>query len=399
MAKTNTNVNNNTEDLDKKKQTSDSRTNTTDENIKNIWQFLISLIVTILSVIGYFILSSIVLYECKLAQSNIVPTNLECYPYTENYPEIQKISTNIFISNTEPQSSVKLNFPYDKYNSKSAFLEMFRKYKESPKAGSFIIYIVSILEGLFNYSNNALTIFFNFLNGMPEILVIILGPFISIIYFVIASLVGIVVFIFSYFYEMKWFFKENTNKNPSGKPVWSDINIIEPIRYCTALFLCFVFFILFWILLFTVIPILAPMIFFICFFMTLGYKGDIDNKKTTIFTIIQETFKHYKVTMTTILSIMIIRKTFNNLGLLSGIFSIIIVLLIYFKFIPMNIFEPIKATNLTALSSFEQAVKKCNPIKNTSNGLFGLSNKFFDNIKGGGDIGRELKKIHKQLNN
>ena len=198
---------------------------------------------------------------------------------------------------------------------------------------------------------------------------------------------------------MKWFFKENTNTNANAKPIWSDVNLFETTKYGIAWLIVFIFFILFWILLFTVTPVLSIAIFYMCLFMTFGYKGEIDNKKASIFTIIQETFKHYKVTLTTILTIMIVLITISNLGLLSGVFAIVTVILIYFKFIPMNIFESIQATNVSPLSSFEQAVKKCNfTSKNYPITFFELFDNFFDNKKGGG-IGRELKKLNKKLLN
>ena len=131
--------------------------------------------------------------------------------------------------------------------------------------------------------------------------------------------------------------------------------------------------------------------------MSFGYKGEIDNKKSTIFTVIQEMFKHYKVTMTSIFSIMIIISAFSNLGAVSGVFSMLTVLLIYFNFIPINIFESIKATNLTPLTSFEQAYKKCDGITSKPKTFFENIENFFDLKKGGG-IGRELKKLNKKIN-
>jgi hypothetical protein len=394
----NTNTNNDTQELDKKKETLSSSSSSANSSIKNIGSFLVSVLITVLLIVGYFIIGSIVLYECKLAQSNILPTSLECYPYTETSPEIQKVMTNIFITNTEPQESVKLSFPFDKYNSKNVILDMFRKYKEQPKSNFLINYIIAILESLINYSNNSLTSFFNLLNGAPEIVIILFGPILSAIYFGLAPIIGFFVFIYHYFSEMKWFFKENTNTNVNSKPVWSDVNLFETTSYASALFLVFVFFILFWILLFTVTPVLSIGIFYMCLLMSFGYKGEIDNKKASIFTIMQEMFKHYKVSMTVIFSIMVIISAFSNLGAVSGAFSMLTVLLIYFKFIPINIFESIKATNLSPLSSFEQAYKKCEyTAKNYPVTFYELFNNFFDNKKGGG-IGRELKKLNKKMN-
>jgi len=395
MVNTNTYID--TEELDKKKETINSSSRSANKSIKNIGSFLVNILITVLLIAVYFILGSIVLYECKLAQSNILPTSLECYPYTETSPEIQKVLTNIFITNTEPQESVKLSFPLDKYNSKNVILDMFRKYKEQPKSNFLINYIIAILEGLINYSNNALTSFFNLLNGAPEIIIIIFGPILSAIYFGLAPIIGFFVFVYYYFAEMKWFFKENTNTNVNSKPVWNDVNLIEPVNYGIALLLVFVFLILFWILLFTVTPMLSLAVFYMCLLMTFGYKGEIDNKKANIFTIMQEMFKHYKVTMTTVFSIMVIIIAFSKLGAVSGVFSMLTVLLIYFKFIPINIFESIKATNLTPLSTFEQAYKKCDGVSIKPKGFFQNLENFFD-IKKGGGIGRELKKLNKKIN-
>lgn len=385
-----------TQQLDEKKQDQKSSSATTStKGIQNIGTFLLSVFFTILLIVGYLIFGSIILYECKLAQANILPTSLECYPYTETYPQIQKSLTNIFITNTDPQESVKLAFPYDKYNTKNIILDAFRKYKEQPKSNFFINYIIANLEGLINYSNNALTAFFNLLNGMPEILIIILGPIISSLYFGLVPIIGIFVFIYNYFFEMKWFFKENTNTNTNSKPDWSDVTLLEPVGYGSALFLVFIFFILFWILLFTVTPMIVILVFYVCLFATFGYKGEIDNKKVTILTIIKDVFKYYKVAISVVFSIMIVISAFGNLGTLPGVFSILTVLLIYFNFIPIKIFESIKATNVTALSSFEQATKICNETIKPPKTFFENVENFF-NIKGGG-IGKELKRINRKM--
>ena len=96
-------ISNETKELDKKKQTSSSDlTNTT---VKSMVNFIFSLASMILLIILYFIFGSIILYECKLAQSNIVPTNLECYPYTNTYPEIKQISTTL---EEKPKRKLKL---------------------------------------------------------------------------------------------------------------------------------------------------------------------------------------------------------------------------------------------------------------------------------------------------
>ena len=99
-----------------------------------------------------------------------------------------------------------------------------------------------------------------------------------------------------------------------------------------------------------------------------------------------------------IITIFVILSAFANLGVISGIFSILIVLLIYFNIIPMNIYSPVKMTNLSPLTSYDQAEKTCenSPINNSKTFLEGFKG-FFELQKGGGNIGKELKKLHKKF--
>jgi hypothetical protein len=397
------NKNTDTEEIDKKKQTNKSTFNTKTQSLKNIGSFLISLLVTILYIIIYFTFSSTVLYECKLAQSNIVPTNLDCYPYTHNNPDIQKIVTDIFITTTKPQESVKLQFPYDLFkNSNNMILDMFRNYKENTDANFFIMYLIELFEGLFYYSNNAITYFFNFLNGLPEILIVLFSPILTFFYFLLVPIIGSLYFIYIYFIKMSWFFKTNTTDPKSNnKPMWKDVGLWEqPMSYIFALiFVCIFFWIFVFLLLFMfAIPLLIAGVFFICLFMTFGYKGEIiegnDKKKVSITTIIYETFKYYKVTISVIFAIMLVSKSFNMLGALAGVFALFVILLIYFKFIKINIFESIKDATYSKslLANSGQATKTCSKP--------GAKGGFMENLPyliNGGGIGKELKKLHKKL--
>lgn len=386
--------NNETQELDKKKAQLISGSKNKSNILKNISSFIITLLITIIIIIGYVIFGSIILYECKLAQSNIIPTILECYPYTNNNLDIEKINSNIFITDTEPPKSSKINFPYDKFNSNNTILEMFRKYKEKPTSYFLLNYIIAILESLINYNNNALNTFFNFLNQIPEILIVTIGPILSLIYFGLVQIMGLFMFIFYYFSEMKWFFKENINTNSNGKPEWKDVGLLNPFKISIAIILVICFFILFWILLFTISPVLVISIFYICLFMTFSYKFDFNDKSATLVTIIKETFKFYKTIITTIISILIILMTFSNLGSISGVITLLTIMLIYFKIININIFDSIQSINITPLTSFDQAIKNCsNTVKPKT--FFNTIGNFFES-KGGG-INYELKKLNKKL--
>jgi len=395
MSNTNTTINlNDTQNLDNKKQ--QANTTTSSQNISGLGGYITSIVSIVVTLIIYFIFGAITLYECKLAQSNILPTDLECYPYTETRPQIQQILTNIFITNTDPQESVKLSFPYDKYNSKSMLLDMLRKYKEKSNSGFFFNYFISILEGLINYSNNALNSYYNLLNGTPELFIVLLGPIISLFYFCVVPFIGLFVTIYYYFSSMKWFFKENVNTNSNGDANWKDVNLLDPFRYGSSFFLVFMFFILFWVLLFTFMPLMPFVVFYMCFFFSLGYKGEINNEKVSLGHIIKNIFKHYKLTIMIIFTIFIVLSAFSNLGTTAGVFSILTVVLIYFNIIPIKLFQAYAPSNLSAVTSFEQAEKKCSAVSTKPKSFLDNMQNFFD-IQKGGRLTKELKKLSKKM--
>ena len=159
---------NDTSTIDDKKKESNSSDNTS--YISNIGNFLTAVITIFIVIILYFSGSGALLYACKIAQSNILPTEKKCYPYEDTKPNIQPIETNIFTTFTDPMLSLKLSFPYDDYNASNKILDMFREYKNQSKSYFLANYLISIIESLiqFNFSlfNNVL----NMLNGIPEIL-------------------------------------------------------------------------------------------------------------------------------------------------------------------------------------------------------------------------------------
>ena len=83
---------NDTSTIDEKKIESEGGTT---KDSPSYGKFLASLLI-IVFVLIYFGISSYVLYACKIAQSNLLPTDIDCFPYTDNQPEITPIETNIF---------------------------------------------------------------------------------------------------------------------------------------------------------------------------------------------------------------------------------------------------------------------------------------------------------------
>jgi len=143
------------------------------------------------------------------------------------------------------------------------------------------------------------------------------------------------------------------------------------------------------------LPVLPFITITWCIFSSLGYSIKIDGHNGNILTLIKHVFKHYKVSVMSILSFFIILSAFSNLGTIPGIFSIITVLLIIFGVFSIGIFKTTGPENLTPVVSNEQAKKisniKAPPVEH------GFFQDLFFPQKGGKKLVNELKKLGKKL--
>ena len=390
---------NDTSAIDEKK--TESEGGTTDKD-PNYGKFLSSLLI-IVFVLIYFSFSSFILYACKIAQSNVLPTDTNCYPYTDNKPEIKSIETNIFktLFNINSKGevsdplSMKLNIPYNDKNSKNSILDTIRQYKNSPTAYFLINYLISIFETLISSNFAIFNYLFNGLNKLPEILIVLIGPIIFSFIVPLVTMFNCLYGIYLWFSNMSWFFKKNTNEDTTGTPKWEDVSFLEPFNYGCAIGLI----ILFTILLFVVAPYvwfgLVSMIFVLL--TIVSYTGSMNNKNIGIFDIVLEVLKFYKVSIITIICLFVISSAFATLGTTSGFIGLAVLFLIWYGLISINLFNSINPINLTPLVSDEQATKSsCSSqsIKKEKHGL--LYNLIFGG-QTGGSITKDLKKLNKHM--
>jgi len=363
---------------------------------KDIGKFLVSLAIIIIGLLIYFSAAGSVLYGCKIAQANILPTDEKCMPYESNTPIITPIQINIFETMfTDPALSQKIKFPYEKNNT-STILDMLRKAKQSPNINSIKAYFISIIEGLFVFNFSYLNTFLNLLNQVPECLILIFGPIIMMVYSTILLFVEFFYVIYLWFYQMSWFFSVNANTSDEGKPKWQ--TSIAPAKLFTGCFLVFVFSILFWIglLLIPFIPFIAPIVMLICIGTIIGCKGEMNNKVVSVGSIIKDVFKYNKVTVSSVISFFVVLCAFANLGGLGGGISILSIILIYFGMVSIDIFNSINEDNLSKVTSYDQAKRTCKISKSAE-----IMN-FFKSINpfNGGEkkMTNEIKKLGKQMN-
>lgn len=338
--------------------------NEMENNITNpdkIFGFFKSLITLTLHILLSIVIGSLIIYSCKVSQSNILPTDSNCFPYTDSVPIVKPINININLKNIQGELlSEKIKFPYET-NSSNTILNFLRKLKLSPNTFGLENYFISIVEKIIAFDYNAYNIFYNTLNSAPEILIAFIGPIVTFFYTIILSLINIVYLSYLWFANLSWLFQQNENRSGTGSPIWEPITILQPINYFTSILLSILFICLFFISLTTVIPFLSLTSIVLSLITIISVVGvNNDNIKYNVFNCIKDNLKYRKKTIMTLLSIAIIILTFIHFGTPLGIISTITILLLYFNIIPLSLFTDITPKNLSELASYKQATKKCN---------------------------------------
>lgn len=379
--------------LDEKNEELNNTTNKEESSYASkVVNFVILTLILCLAIILYFGFSGALLYSCKLGQSNILPTDSKCEPYTQNKASIQEKKINIFTDTfINPQNSMKLIFPHDEFNLSNKLLDMFRDYKNEPESNFLANYFISIMEALIQFFYICINFTLNMMNQLPEAVIIIFGiPIVSIISSFVLIFSNFYI-VFLWFANMKWFFKSNEN-NKSGPPKWEDVPLIS-FNFCIACWLCIIFFIILFFG-FGFFPFITSILSLYCGFSCLSYKSIFNGNSGGVFTIIQNVFKYYKVTIMFIFSFIVVSNAFAKLGPVPGVFSLITLGLIYFGLLGLSIYKPIDMENLSPVTDYEQAIKTCKTINIEKN----RSWLEFIGLKGGGtNITKELKKIHKKF--
>lgn len=381
--------------IDEKNQELNSSTTPT-SYLSNIATFALNVLIVFIIVVLYFGSSGLILYSCKLGQSNILPTDVHCYPYQDTKPNIQPISINIF--NTllsDPPMSNKIKFPYDEFNSENKLLDMFRKYKDEPRSNFLANYFISILESITQFNYSSFNFILNLLNQVPEVLILLFGPIIVFILGWIVFLMDHLYLIYLWFAGMGWFFKTNTNDSGTGKPDWENVTILNWFGYWCAIWLVILFVILF----FFSLPLLSVVTFLSmmwCVFSCITYKAELNGKSITSIAVIQDVYKYYKLLIMSILSFFVVVSAFSNLGPIPGVFSIVTLCLIYWGIISIDIFKPIGKDGLSPVVSYKLAKKTCSTDAKPKEKHGLLYNLIFGQ-SGGNNIKNDLKKLGKQM--
>jgi hypothetical protein len=392
-------------EIDKKKEENSTSTSSSDKSIgTTIAGFIGTILGFIILILIILFSGSLLLFSCKVGQSNVLPTEKDCFPYTMNSLNLSEIDINANLSSVEKDIySQKVKFLYED-NKTNKFLEYLTHMTEAPTQSGFVMYLLSIFKELFSLNYQVYNSFLNFINSsvsesfiiffMPIVL-FLSSPFILLGLF----LMNYLFFYYYYFSKMSWLFKQNVNEDKKGKQDWKDITISQISSYSLASFLVFVLVILLIISFFVPVPIVGGLIAIILIYvigtsMMMVGKNTSINKDYTFFSTLVDTTKYHQSTIMYIMTILVILTSFTKLGSIGGLCSLIIFIMFYYQLIPIPIYTSSKPENLSPLVSYEQAKKICEEIIEPPKKRSLLNKLTFGLIGGDHDLKR-LKKIVK----
>ncbi len=394
----------------KDEETDPKKLDTKTKYINFIKSFIKILIFILLSLL----LGASVLYSCKVATSNILPTDINCIPYTENEADVMPIDVDInIIKDADKTFSTKINFPFNEandpkldeiaeYNRSNFILDWIRKQKEVYNSWAIKMFFLSVLESLFHKNYSILNSTLHFMDkSFYEILVLFLGPWILFFMSGIVSFIAIFYSIYLFISEFHWLFKENTNKQQGKKPVWSEVTFSNLYNYWLGWIMAisiFISLIFVYLLGFPLVSFFMSTIFLMCLFSSTFMKSLISDGPNIgetygikkVFTDVLTSKMQY---IMVIVSLAFISLSYSYFGSASAIFSIILFALLFFGFIGNKLYKremPADVTEGLINEEAKQAEKICNKV-------FGGSGY----VQSGGEANllKQLKSLSKILKN
>ena len=238
----------NTQTIDEKKNKTSDAPNV-DIKPGQFGQFMWQFVVFCLWLIAFWILGSCVLFQCKVAQSNILPTDVNAFPYTDTEPvfdytkddhdldkTIKKNYVNIFkFFEGGKEQNMKLFFDYYLQNDKNKFINQDlylngRASRIDPKTGWFGMYTTSLFQGVTSFCFSRYSQVFQIMNALlNERAMLILGPFIMACAFFMITGLNFIYLFWLYFKNMSWFFmdKVDTPSNDEGEGVDDNDDLLD----------------------------------------------------------------------------------------------------------------------------------------------------------------------------
>lgn len=312
------------------------------------------------------VIGTTMVYSGKVAQANILPTNIKCFPYTNLTPSVGKVDIDINIVKTKDGVfSTKLDFDQAK-NMKiveEGFLGFLKRMTENKDSGHFYLYACSLYQSAISNNLYMNTVYYNLLNStFSESVVLFLLPYFNIFWFIITFVVNLFYITGTWFYNLYLFYSTKTVVNDKtvwqpGESMWSFSNVFKSLFMIFIAFIAWAFvgvgmIIPFMTFTTAVYSILMPM------FMEANVKGS--GKPYTFSSALLDVLKYKISVIMYIITYYIVSGTYSNFGsIATGVSFIAFIILLFFT----NIYKAYKPTAKDISSfgwgNYKQANKEC----------------------------------------
>jgi hypothetical protein len=330
------------------------------------------------------LVGSIVLYGARVSQSNILPTDYNCFPYTDVIPIIGKaiINTDIVKSKELGEISTKIIFPFepDHVNRnvlKEGFISYFKNLKQSKDSNTLYLYISTIIHSLLSVNISLFNTVYNMMNSnLTETIIIFLSPIVMIILFMLLFFGNSFYLVYLFLYNTCLFYSTKTVDLTTDKASWEQKEDDSMWTFGMFFFgnwwksILIIIGVLFFLSTIGgfLLPILSVFAILYSFLLPLFmeaelYNPDNPSKKTpyTFKTAFMNILKYKMSIIMYIISFIVISDAFSTLGVYAGVMAIIVCLLLYF-FKP-QIYQPYVPKQILShhvgFSPSTQATREC----------------------------------------
>ena len=356
-----------------------------EEYFTNLKNFVSSTFSSGLRLLFGFIISLFLIYACKISQANVLPSDINCFPYTKEVNNPKEIQTNIFTNSpfSKPRKSMKMTFDVEGSEFVNSMLKSFRDYKEENTSSFLGMYFYSIMESMFMKNYSFYSYILTFVDVLPEFILVFFGPYIGLCILILSCIYNAIYFIWYWFSNLTMMWKKNAsiqinkttgNVEYTGPPRWVDVrwgytktlpdgsedkNSTEWGNVVVGLIFIILFIWLFFILALIQGLIFIPILFnLIVLYSFLTYNMKLENNDASFTNLFQYFFRYNKLLVMTCFAGYVVYNAYTYLGATSAVFAVLTIFLIYYlKIIEMFVSVGTEDERTSPLASTRQAKK------------------------------------------
>lgn len=279
--------------------------------------FVKNTLIKICYLLIYLCIGIFLIFYGKLAQSNILPCDIDVTPYNESvHIHMNNINRIPVDYESSSNTAYMLLFPYNKYgNNNNILIHSINQLNSSSKSSVLIKFIQEFLKNVICTNYSTFQIIFMYMNYyLPQIVILWIGPIMFSILFIFIIIWSIIYFTYSYFTNLGWFWKKYDE--PLNK--WKSLNSLSWIslfiRTCMIGGL-----ILFFILFFPIFNIFSFLLLIYIFLSSIFYfaeeKRSNDYQKINFLDFLKYRFLYHKSIIKLVISIIATISAYQSGGI------------------------------------------------------------------------------------